>query len=85
MPLQNPVWLKMLRNVNEFGYHVRRDPENWPLAVITLGTILYGGFLTLSKYYEVVPKFPPHSSEPQIDPIKARYGLAIQPEEPVDH
>lgn len=55
--LGNPLWLKMLRNVNEFGNHVRQDPENWPLVVVTVGTIVYGGILVMSKYYEAVPKF----------------------------
>jgi uncharacterized integral membrane protein len=43
----------MIFNVNKFNDHIRKDPESWPVVVITLGTAVYGGLLIISKYFEV--------------------------------
>ena len=43
----------MISNVNKFSDHVRKDPENWPIVLLTLGTVVYGGLLVISKYFEV--------------------------------
>lgn len=54
--------------MNEFGKHIAKDPEVWPLAVITAGTAAYGMLLTLSKYYEAVPKLPFPSTQGKKSP-----------------
>lgn len=44
---------KLVRNINKFATRVRQDPETWPLTILTTGMIVYGGLLTLSKYFEL--------------------------------
>lgn len=53
MMIRSPAWRYMIFNVNKFNDHIRKDPESWPVVVITLGTAVYGGLLIISKYFEV--------------------------------
>lgn len=49
-------WVRLLLSMNKFSEHVKKDPENWPLVVITLGVGVWGVMLVGSKYLEYNPE-----------------------------
>lgn len=65
MQLQYRIFRKVF---DEFGKHISKDPEVWPVAVVTVGTAAYGAFLTLTKYYESVPRLPFRRSDEKKPP-----------------